>query len=554
MTGLLGRRRGGPGRPATGTGPSPVPRQRGGRHRARRPPIDDPDPGSLGKAARSGTRWSVLQFGAARFTTFLVFVVLARLLAPADFGVVAIATVFIALLQLLVEGGFSQALIQRPTLEHGHVDTAFWTSVGMSLILAGGLSLAAGPIAGLYGEPTLALILPLLSIGLVLGALGSTQTAQLRRAMRFAPLGVRAIVSNIVAGLVSVSAALLGAGVFALVAQFIVLNAVQTALLWSTTGHRPGLAVSRRHFADIFSFSRHTLGNQLLNFSTKRSDDFLIGIILGPVALGLYSVGYRLLTSILDVIVPTLLGVALPVFSKLQSDPARLRSAYTRVLTLAAAVAFPGFLFFTIAADDAVLVVFGAQWAAAAPIMAVLALFGALQATITITESCLTGIGKPQVVFRNRLVATVVQVVAFVVAAQFGIVWVAWALVIRTYLLAPLPIWSLVRAGVIDGRGWLRTSVTPLACTAVMLGAVALVRFGLAEADAAARLGAMVLVALLSYVGSLAAVDRQLLLELVGIFALRRGAKRAGKSSSAKSSSNPARPMNVRPTDAELAN
>lgn len=478
-----------------------------------------------------------------------MFIVLARLLAPADFGVVAIATVFVALLQLLVEGGFSQALIQRPTLEHGHVDTAFWTSVGMSLVLAGGLSLAAAPIGALYGEPALGLILPLLSIGLVLGALGSTQTAQLRRAMRFAPLGVRAVVSNIIAGLVSVAAALMGAGVFALVAQFVVLNAVQTALLWSTTGHRPGLDVSRRHFADIFSFSRHTLGNQLLNFSTKRSDDFLIGIILGPVALGLYAVGYRLLTSILDVIVPTLLGVALPVFSKLQADPARLRSAYVRVLTLAAAVAFPGFLFFTIAADDAVYVLFGARWAAAAPIMAVLAIFGALQATITISESCLTGIGKPQVVFRNRLVATVVQVVAFVVAAQFGIVWVAWALVVRTYLLAPLPIYSLVKAGVIDVRGWLRTFVTPLVCTAVMLGVVATVRFALADVDAAARLGAMLLAALLSYVASLAAVDRRLLRELVGIFALRRGGQRRTKPSPGV-----ARTMAVRPTDAELAN
>src|SRR5882757_350628 len=89
---------------------------------------DEPNgPPSLTAVARSGTRWTVLQFGGARLVTFLVFLILARLLTPADFGLVAIATVFVALLQLVVEGGFGQAIIQRPDLERGHLDTVFWT-------------------------------------------------------------------------------------------------------------------------------------------------------------------------------------------------------------------------------------------------------------------------------------------------------------------------------------------------------------------------------------------------------------------------------------------
>lgn len=501
--------------------------------------VEEPVPGSLSDAARSGARWMVVQFGGARIVTFLVFLVLARLLDPEDFGLVAIATVFVALLQLLVEGGFSQAIIQRVDVERGHLDTVFWTSVLTGLALAGGLALAAGPISRLFGEPLLAQILPVLAIGLVLGALGSTQGAQLRRALRFGPLGVRALVSNLVAGAAGVGLAVAGAGVWALVAQFLVLSAVQTTLLWGLGGWRPGLAVSRRHFTDIFAFSRNTLGNRVLAFADKRSDDLLIGAILGPITLGLYAVAYRLLTSIMDVLTSTLLGVAFPVFAKLQTEPARLRHTYVRVLKIGAAVAFPLFLFFTIAADEAVRVLFGEKWLAAAPIMAVLALFGALQATLTITESCLTAIGRPQVVFRNRLLGTAVQVTAFAVAAPFGVIWVAWALVARAYLLAPLPVWSLIRAGVIDLRGWLRSFGTPLLCTSVMLGAVAAVRFGLSGAvGAAPRLAAMVAVAVFAYVGALAVIDRPLLRELAGIVASRRG-RRATRPSGAETVTEP---------------
>lgn len=499
-------------------------------------------PESLGAAARTGSRWTALQFGGSRLATFLVFLVLARVLTPEDFGIVAIATVFVALLQLLVEGGFGLALIQRKDLEPGHVDTVFWTSVSTGLLLAGGLALAAGPLSVLYQQPMLAQILPVLSIGLVVSALGSTQSAQLRRALMFRPLAVRANVSNVVAGVTGIVLALLGAGVWALVVQYVVLNVVQTLLLWVFAVSYPGLRVSRRHFADVFGFSRHSLGNQLLQFTSNRSDDFLIGVFLGPGPLGFYAVGYRLLTTLNDVINNTLLGVAFPVFARLQHATARLTNAYCTVLKVGAAVAFPGFGFFAVAAPEVVEVIFGARWLPAAPVMAVLAIFGALQTTVMITDSCLSAIGRPKVVFRNRLLSTSVQVAAFAVAAPFGIIWVAWSLVARAYLLAPLPVWSLIRAGVVDLRAWLRSFVTPLLATAVMLAAVAAVRATpLAHTGSAVRLAAMAAVSMVTYLGALTLLDRPLLREVIGLVTpgrLKRGTRR-GPAELAASVSSP---------------
>lgn len=485
---------------------------------------------SLKEAARRGTRWTVVQNGGSRVTSFLVFLILARLLTPEDFGVVALATVFVALLQLLVEGGFGQALIQRPNLERGHVDTVFWTSVTTGLLLAVGLALAADPLAAAFGEPLLGQILPVLAIALLVGALGSTQAAQLRRNLRFGPLAVRGIVSNVLAGVAGVALALAGAGVWALVAQFVVLNVVQTVLLWVAAAARPGLRVSRRHFLEIFAFSRNSVGNALLQFGNKRLGEVFIGVLLGAVPLGFYTVGNRLLVVVNDVVSQSLHGVAFPVFAKLQHDTARLRKAYEMVLKVGSALVMPIFLFFTVAATDVVQVLFGDKWLPAAPIMAILALTGAVHSTLRATDACLNAIGRADIVFRNRLLGMVAQLVAFVAVAPFGIVWVAWTVVARNYLLAPLPVWSLIRAGVVDFRTWLRSFGTPLLATTLMVGAVAAVRAAFpADSASAVRLAAMMATAAVTYCVALTLLDRALVVEIVQT-ALPRARKRSAKS------------------------
>jgi O-antigen/teichoic acid export membrane protein len=474
--------------------------------------------GSLKASARSGTRWIALGFGGAKLSTTLVFLILARLLTPQEFGVVAIATVFVTLLQILVDGGFSNALIQRTDLERGHIDTVFWTSVSTGVLFAAGLVLAARPLADLYQQPQLAQILPALAIGVIASALGSTQAAQMRRALRFRPLAIRAIISNGVAGAAAIAVALLGGGVWALVVQFVVLNAAQTLLLWVHASSRPGLTVTHRHFRDVFAFSRNTLGNHLMQFTSERGDDFLIGAVLGPGPLGLYTVAYRLLTMLNELINYSLINVAFPVFSRLQHDAARLRSAYCLVLKAGAALSFPAFLFFTVGAPEVIEVLFGSRWSAAAPVMAVLAIFGALQTALMITDSCLDATGRPEVVLRNRVVNTSVQVAAFAIAAPFGIIWVAWSLVARAYLLAVLPVSSLIRAGVVDLRSWLRSFLTPALATVAMLAAVATVRGALAtHVGPGLRLVVMVAVAALVYPAVLALVDRALLRELAAV-------------------------------------
>ena len=463
----------------------------------------------------------------SRVTSFLVFLILARLLTPEEFGVVALATVFVALLQLLVEGGFGQALIQRANLERGHVDTVFWTSVTTGLLLAIGLALLADPLAAAFAEPLLRQLLPVLAIALFVGALGSTHVAQLRRSLRFGPLAARGIVSNIVSGLAGVALALAGAGVWALVAQFVVLNVVQTVLLWVAPIPHPGLRVSRRHFLEIFAFSRNSLGNALLQFCNKRLDHVFIGAFLGAVPLGFYTVGNRLLVVVNDVVSQSLQGVAFPVFAKLQHETARLRNAYQLVLKAGSALTMPIFLFFTVASSEVVQVLFGNRWLPAAPVMAIVALTGAVHSTLRATDACLNAIGRADIVFRNRLLGVVVQLLAFFAVAPLGIVWVAWTVVARTYLLAPLALSSLIRAGMVDFRTWLRSFGTPLLATTLMVASVAAVRAAFpTDSGPAVRLGAMLAAAAITYCIALTLLDRALVREIIQAVLPRYGRRR----------------------------
>jgi PST family polysaccharide transporter len=189
----------------------------------------------LRAAAARGVGWSALQASASRLLSAVVFVLLARLLEPDAFGVVAVASVFVAFMTVLVDQGFSQALVQRPSLDREHLDTAFWANLAASAVVVALVVGAAGPVADLFDEPDLAPILRALSLALVASALGGVPTALLRRRLAFASLALRGLLSVAAGGVAGVAAALAGFGAWSLVIQLVVQAGVETAVVWSAS-------------------------------------------------------------------------------------------------------------------------------------------------------------------------------------------------------------------------------------------------------------------------------------------------------------------------------
>jgi len=411
---------------------------------------------SLRGRAATGVAWTTVDAVGSRLITTVVFVALARLLDPASFGLVALALVFISLMRLLVDQGFGSAIVQRSELSKGHLDTAFWVTLASGAALAGLLCALAGPIATVTGSRGLAPVLQALSLVIVVGAPSSIAVAVLRRDLAFHRLAVRKLVAALCGGVAGIVGALAGLGVWSLVLQALVLAAVSTVLLWTVTSYRPSFHFSRGYFGELFGFSSKVIGITTVNFLSRRSDDLLVGSVLGAVSLGLYSVAYRLLTIMTETLSTTIDLVAYPTFSKLQDDRQRLRRAYASAVRTSAAVAAPAFLGAALLAPELIEVLFGDKWAASIPVMRVLALAGLAHSLISAGTPLLLAVGRPQDALKVNATIAAANVVGFAIAVQFGILAVAAVFTIRAYLLAPLSIWSVKRVLGFTWWEWLR--------------------------------------------------------------------------------------------------
>lgn len=517
------------------TGPSPDPPPRVAWPAAPSPagpgPADPaPTPDRLRRLATRGVVWSAVQTLGSRLLTVATFVLLAHLLEPRAFGLVAFASVAIAFLTIFVQQGFGQALVQTPTLEKRHLDTAFWVSLGFGTVLALVVVALSVPVAHLFALPEVAPVLQVLSLGFVLSALSSTQVAILQRRMAFRSLAIRLTVANLVGAVLGVVLALLGAGVWALVAQTLSAAAVSVGIVWTVSDWRPGLAVTRATYRELFSFSRNVVGQNIAGFFLRRSDDFFIGAFLGPTLLGIYSVAYRLLIVMMDISINTVSGVALPTFSRLQAEPERLRRAYFAATRVSAVVALPIFCFTIVAAPEVIHVCFGPRWDASIPVMRVLSLIGVANTLTNFNATVLTSVGRPDLALRFMLIASVTNVIGVVVAVHWGILAVAWALVLRNFLIgSPLSITYVSRTLGFGYRQYFSSYTTALAASAVTMLAVLGVQVALDSVTGdLVRLLVMALAGALIYLLAIRLLDRALLADLVS-YARSAGGRGGGR-------------------------
>jgi PST family polysaccharide transporter len=373
-----------------------------------------------------------------RGLSFISFAVLARLLSRSDYGVAALANVFLVLLSFITAGGLAQALVQRPTIDEVDLDSAFWLSTGAGAGLMAVLIVGAWPLASAVGQPALRPVLQAMSVCLLFAGLASAPQAILQRRLAFSVLAKNGMTSNLVATVVGVTFAFLGFGVWALVVQTIIANVGSALGFIIVARFRPGRRFSWARARSLVSFSANILGVQLMNFLNKRTDDFLIGTVRGPTDLGIYTVAYQVLIVMTDVLIRPVQSVIFPVFSRLQRDVERLRQAYLTASRLAIFASAPVFLFVAAAAPELIPGLFGSKWHASVPVMQILCLYAPLWCLLQFNNALLTGIGRPRTTFRIAVAGTILQVAFFAVAVNFGIEAVAASYVVRAYLIAPV--------------------------------------------------------------------------------------------------------------------
>ncbi|NHC13440.1 lipopolysaccharide biosynthesis protein [Motilibacter deserti] len=475
------------------------------------------DPGSLSDKVGRGIAWSGTGTLLVRLLRFALFIVLARLIAPEHFGVVALATVFIALLSVVATSGLGPSIIQRAQLERSYLDSAFGFTVALGALMCLAM-LAAAPLLGrAFGEPELTPVLRVLSLSFLLTGLASVPQALMVRALAMKALMVRSVVAALISSVVALVLALLGAGVWALVVQTLLEALVSCVGVWLQAGYRPGLSFSVGALRDLLSWGYKTSGMDLLNALTQRLDDLLIGAVLGTEALGIYSVAYRLLTQINEAVSGTSRNVAFSAFSRMQNEPGRLAAALVRVLRMMYVVLLPVYVFLAVLAGPVVVLLFGAEWSAAADVLPLLCALGALLPCIDMGNAVLQANGRPGRALQLTLLRAAVAGAGFAVTVQFGLVAVAASAAGAALLLVVPTLRAVGSLLPFHLRDFVTVLVRPVVCVAVAGGLLVLVE---ASVGTAALIVASAVPAGLLYLTTVVAADRATRTELSAV--LRR--------------------------------
>jgi lipopolysaccharide exporter len=373
-----------------------------------------------------GASWMVLLRLCDRVVGLASTIVLARLLTPADFGLVAMAMSVIAVIELTTAFGFDVALIQKPTLERRDFDSAWTLSIILYCSCAVVIGLVSIPAAIFYGDPRLVNVMLFIGVGWIFSGLENSRIVEFRRRMDFAKEFVFSVSKRLVGFIVTITAAIVLQNYWALIIGMVTGRAAGFALSYLMIPCWPRIDLSSA--GDLLKFSRWLLVNNAMLISVVRFPHFLIGKILGPQALGLFTVAYDIATLPATELSSPVNRAALPGYSSMASDQIKLKETFLDVGAVVVAVALPASAGLAMIAEPLVRVVLGENWLEAVPIIRILAISAALVAATGNNGVAHLAVGYPKAVTLQSLLRLAVLIALGVtLAPAFGSVGVAVA-------------------------------------------------------------------------------------------------------------------------------
>jgi O-antigen/teichoic acid export membrane protein len=420
--------------------------------------------------------WVSLESGGLSILSLIVLFVIARILGPADLGMAALAIGVVQMLAMLVDTLLHDAIVQRPDLHDDHLQTAFWTCLGLGCVSSAAVWMFAPMLGRLFDSPGLPPLLGVAGLSLVFTGGGSVAVAILRRHFAFKELALRTLYGRLGGAIAAIALALCGYGVWALIAQFLVQAAVNTVLVWRSTSWRPAFVFSGPRLAELLRFGMLSLGSRLAALSTARLFTVLVGYFLGVTAVGYVSIAQRLVDTLYDVLSGAAYNLALPIFSRRQIDRAALLRTYSRAIDLAALAVEPIFAGVAICAPGIVAVFLGKAWAPAVPLLQVIAAGAMVQFLLLFGEVTVNAAGHPRYVFAYAAASLGFVLGAFLLFPPADIFHAGLIWGMRAAVAAPLLLTSMhYLLGPKATVNLLRASFAPLVGIVAMTGIIAAV-------------------------------------------------------------------------------
>ncbi|MFB3431673.1 MAG: lipopolysaccharide biosynthesis protein [Phycisphaerales bacterium] len=353
--------------------------------------------------------------------------VLARLLLPSDFGLIAMVTAIIGFVAMFKDAGLSMATVQRKDVTHEQVSTLFWINVSLSAAVMLLVAALAPAIAAFYSEPRLVWVTLALAGTMLFGGFTVQHQALLRRQMRFKALAVIEIASMAGGVGVAIAMALMDLGYWSLVGMTAATALTNAVLVWLLCDWRPGSPRRHSGVGEMVKFGGGLSLASLLSYAREQGPFIMIGWVFGPGLLAVYERAYRLLVLPLKQMMPPVSAVAIPVLSRLQEDEARFRSTARKLLYVAALCSiFPSAIAVVIA-PELIQIFLGNQWKRSAIIFACLVPLAATQAVSAVMVWCITSTGRSLALVRFGFANASIALLTVGAGATYGIEWAAAA-------------------------------------------------------------------------------------------------------------------------------
>ena len=358
--------------------------RRDGRSQGRRPggrsvpAVTEPDPTTahheFGRRFLGGLSWTAGSQLASQLVTFFAGVLLARLLTPNQFGVVAMALIYTTLVSLLGEMGFNASVIYFKDATEADLSTVYWTNLGANTLLFAAAFVLAPLVGQFFHNPVVVPIVKVASLGLVLSALGGVQRALLGKKMEFRLLARNRFVGSTVYAIVAVTMALYGMGVWALVVGRLLEQATDSALDVLTVKWWPRRVFSVASLRRVFAYSSHVWAGNMLYYGQENIDNLVVGRVLGAASLGYYSLAFRLANVPRWFFTGVVGSVMFPSFASSKGQPLMLKKVYLQVCAYAILIALGLGTGMALVARGFVQVIYGAKWLPAVFSLRVLAI------------------------------------------------------------------------------------------------------------------------------------------------------------------------------------
>lgn len=378
--------------------------------------------------------WSAIDLIVRNGLSFLVLIVLARILTPSDFGLMAMLVLFVAVGNLLVDSGFGQAIIQRQKSSLADESTIFYFTLTMGALIAIIMCLAAPHIARFYSHPVLENMTYWMALNLFLNAFGTIHTTLLTKELNFKTISLAGVVATVVSGGVAIIMAMHGWGVWSLVGQILASTIVLVSMLWLLHSWRPMWVFSFESLRSYFRFGGFVLWTGILSTIHTNLYALIVGKLHSVQDVGFFSQARRLQLLPVNIMTTVVARVAFPVFSGISDDKARLARGIRKALISVMFINVPLMLGILVLAEDLVMVLFGMKWLPSVPVLQVLAIAGLMFPFNALNIDVLKAQGHSALNARIQLIRLTIGISLLIVTSPFGIVAIAYGQVMASFL------------------------------------------------------------------------------------------------------------------------